>query len=137
MGTKTNPGQFDCYAKAEPDEPMFTLLARDKHAPTLIWLWSVLRELDEEDAAKVAEARKLCSEMIQWAYDHGRPIAGIGQAALAAVLELIRSTNHAVKESMTTATDIDAFRLFLCKTEFEPENSDQPSSEAQGESQHG
>jgi hypothetical protein len=29
MGTKSNPGPFDCYAKAEPDEPMFVLLARD------------------------------------------------------------------------------------------------------------
>lgn len=23
MGSKTNPGQFDCYANALPDEPMF------------------------------------------------------------------------------------------------------------------
>lgn len=29
MGTKNNPGAFDCYANAEPDEPMFVLLARD------------------------------------------------------------------------------------------------------------
>lgn len=33
MGTKNNPGAFDCYANAEPDEPMFVLLGRDKHAP--------------------------------------------------------------------------------------------------------
>jgi hypothetical protein len=33
MGTKRNPGLSDCYAKAEADEPMFVLLARDKHAP--------------------------------------------------------------------------------------------------------
>lgn len=29
MGTKANPGEYDCYDKAEPDEPMFVLLARD------------------------------------------------------------------------------------------------------------
>lgn len=29
MGTKSNPTQFDCYANALPDEPMFILLARD------------------------------------------------------------------------------------------------------------
>ena len=39
MGTKNNPGTFDCYANAEGDEPMFVLLGRDKHAPTLVWLW--------------------------------------------------------------------------------------------------
>lgn len=29
MGTKNNPGKFDCYDAALPDEPMFVLLARD------------------------------------------------------------------------------------------------------------
>ena len=33
MATKTKPGAFDCYSKAEPDEPVFTLLARDPSAP--------------------------------------------------------------------------------------------------------
>jgi len=28
MATKKNPGEFDCYANAGPDEPMFVLLAR-------------------------------------------------------------------------------------------------------------
>ncbi len=45
MATKNNPSEYDCYANAEPDEPMFVLLGRDKHAPTLVWLWSTLREL--------------------------------------------------------------------------------------------
>ena len=26
---KENPGRFDCYANALPDEPMFVLLARE------------------------------------------------------------------------------------------------------------
>lgn len=38
MGTKNNPGTFDCYANAAPDEPMFVLLGRDKHAPLLVRL---------------------------------------------------------------------------------------------------
>ncbi|HAW11807.1 MAG TPA: aspartate decarboxylase, partial [Chloroflexi bacterium] len=29
MGTKNNPGKFDCYDDAHPDEPMFVLLGRD------------------------------------------------------------------------------------------------------------
>lgn len=43
MGTKRHPAPNDCYAKAEPDEPMFTLLARDPLAPDLIRLWAALR----------------------------------------------------------------------------------------------
>jgi len=40
MATKDNPGAFDCYTKAEPDEPMFTLLARDPAAPEAIYRWA-------------------------------------------------------------------------------------------------
>jgi hypothetical protein len=61
MGTKNNPGAYDCYANAEPDEPMFVLLGRDKHAPLLVKIWADMREAAGEDAAKVAEARA-CAE---------------------------------------------------------------------------
>jgi len=40
MGTKNNPGQFDCHAKAHPDEPLFTLLARDPAAAALVMMWA-------------------------------------------------------------------------------------------------
>lgn len=64
MGTKRHPGEFDCYAAAEPDEPMFILLGRDKHAPMLIRLWAQIRELDpEENPTKIAEAFQLAAEM--------------------------------------------------------------------------
>lgn len=39
MGTKSCPSKFDCYAKAEPDEPMFVLIARDPLSDTLVHLW--------------------------------------------------------------------------------------------------
>lgn len=56
MATKNNPGKFDCYANAAPDEPMFVLLGRDRHAPTLVRLWALLRAKDDEDEDKLAEA---------------------------------------------------------------------------------
>jgi hypothetical protein len=56
MGTKNNPGAYDCYANAEPDEPMFILLGRDKHAPALIRDWASRRAMAGEDPAKVEEA---------------------------------------------------------------------------------
>jgi len=85
MGTKRIPGTFDCYAKAEPDEPMFTLLARDDLAPGLVVLWAALRahdierataafeqlvriapSLDREQPAKVSEAGHCAIEMMAW-----------------------------------------------------------------------
>ena len=50
MGTKRQPQRFDGYAKAGPDEPLFTLLARDPLAPFLVSIWSSLRYGDQEAA---------------------------------------------------------------------------------------
>lgn len=66
MGTKNNPGKFDCYANAEPDEPMFVLLGRDKHAPLLVKLWAEMRKLDGEDPSKIDEAFKCAHAMIDY-----------------------------------------------------------------------
>lgn len=43
MGTKNEPGKFDCYANAAPDEPMFVLLARDPDAADLVEQWATAR----------------------------------------------------------------------------------------------
>lgn len=53
MGTKNNPGKFDCYANAKPDEPMFVLLARDQMAAFLTSIWSKVRAGDVEAASVV------------------------------------------------------------------------------------
>jgi hypothetical protein len=66
MGTKNNPGNFDCYANAEPDEPMFVLLARDKDAPLLVRLWAELRMRAGEDPDKVHEALICAYHMEDW-----------------------------------------------------------------------
>ena len=39
MSTKTEPGPFDGMARAEPDEPVFTLRAHDPLAPGLVHEW--------------------------------------------------------------------------------------------------
>jgi hypothetical protein len=57
MGTKENPGVFDCYANAKPDEPMFVLLGRDPMAGVLVRQWAAWREARGESKEKVAEAR--------------------------------------------------------------------------------
>lgn len=63
MGTKNNPGEFDCFTSAAPDEPIFVLLGRDKHAPLLVQLWAALRQADGEERAKVVEAQVCATEM--------------------------------------------------------------------------
>lgn len=66
MGTKNNPGQFDCYAKANDDEPMFVLLARDPFAPILVKLWADLRAHAAGNPSKVQEARDCAVAMDTW-----------------------------------------------------------------------
>lgn len=73
MSTKQNPGKFDCYENALPDEPYFVLLARDPQAPKLIEAWArdrrsrvMNREAPESDSAMVAEAEDCARQMRQW-----------------------------------------------------------------------
>jgi hypothetical protein len=73
MGTKSNPGQFDCYHNALPNEPMFVLLARDVAAPQTVLQWADTRERaierrekPESDQTIVAEARECAAAMRKW-----------------------------------------------------------------------
>ena len=85
MGTKNNPAEFDCYANAENDEPMFVLLARDAEAPEIIEAWVaskrkawVKRSLrfNKEAVLTLGQLRKLkearhCAEAMRgWREEH-------------------------------------------------------------------
>jgi hypothetical protein len=72
MGTKNNPGKFDCYVAADPDEPMFVLLGRDPCAPMLVQIWAKLREKMGEDPEKVQEAIECSLAMGAWANTHAK-----------------------------------------------------------------
>ena len=67
MGTKNKPGTYDCYANAEPDEPMFILLGRDPFAADLVDYWANIRESKRGPSAKVDEARACAKAMREWA----------------------------------------------------------------------
>jgi hypothetical protein len=88
VGTKNNPGNFD-NQNADPDEPMFVLLARDKVAPILVWLWVALRDIQGEDFAKLIEARHCSMDMYEWAVQHGRQPLPIHNADTLALLRKI------------------------------------------------
>lgn len=94
MGTKQEG--CPCYAAAMPDEPLFTLLARDLQAPALVRSWANGREAKLEDPvlyldggdesrgrwerrstediaaekAKIAEARYVAARMEVWRYEN-------------------------------------------------------------------
>lgn len=70
MGSKLKPGKFDCYANAEPDEPMFILLGRDAWAAHSVEHWALGRALSIEagkkpltDIAMVEEALSCAGAM--------------------------------------------------------------------------
>jgi hypothetical protein len=73
MGTKNNPGSFDCYSKALPDEPVFVLLARDPGFERLVMEWARDREFavacgerPDTDLAMVEEAYKCARAGAEW-----------------------------------------------------------------------
>jgi hypothetical protein len=73
MGTKNDPGDYDCHAKALPDEPKFTLLARDPDFHRLVMKWARRRSQDVQcglrpasDMEMVAEARSCAFAGREW-----------------------------------------------------------------------
>jgi hypothetical protein len=73
MGTKENPGKFDYHDKALPDEPTFTLLARDPDFAELVQLWATKRmarircgDAPTQDTVKVDEALSCASDGAMW-----------------------------------------------------------------------
>lgn len=69
MGTKNNPGKFDCYANALPDEPMFVLLARDPKFFKYVLKWANDRDLDIACGDRPLSDSDMTKEARQCAYD--------------------------------------------------------------------
>ena len=73
MGTKNNPAEYDCYANALPDEPIFIFLARDLSAPLCVEAWATYRKRaialgfkPISDMAMVDEALQCANNMREW-----------------------------------------------------------------------
>lgn len=76
MGTKSDPAQNDCYSRALPDEPIFTLLGRDLTAPACVKFWATHREsmiargdAPNDDWKHIEEAREVAANMRSWRID--------------------------------------------------------------------
>ena len=82
MATKNHPSEFDCYTKAEADEPLFTLRAKDPLAPVLVRLWAEMRAITtpnidalpnrraSHERRKRAEALACAAHMEEWRDQH-------------------------------------------------------------------
>lgn len=55
-----------CFQKAEDDEPLFTLLARDETASMLVELWAYIRLQRDGYTDQVAEAYLCARQMREW-----------------------------------------------------------------------
>jgi hypothetical protein len=69
MGSKRNPGMYDCHAAAEPDEEMFVLLGRDPAASLLVTMWVAMKieTGKSRDDPKLEEARECARRLEAWA----------------------------------------------------------------------
>lgn len=92
MSTLTEPGAFDALEKAEPSEPIFTLLARDPDAPATVTEWCRLRrnramkvhghskrtadkKLFAAELAQCVNAERIAEEMTDWRAGQDAPAA--------------------------------------------------------------
>lgn len=64
----------DAYSHAADDEPLFTMIGRDRHAAALVELWAYMREKEGEPAESVAAARAAADEMRSYGAGLGRPM---------------------------------------------------------------
>jgi hypothetical protein len=79
MGTKTNPGKFNCYAAALPDEEVFTVLGRDPALPATIRFWMGERArlgkaVEPDDVERLGEAGIIADRAAAWREKHLNPM---------------------------------------------------------------
>lgn len=103
MATKNNPGKWDCHAKAAPDEPTFTLIARDPTMGAMLVLWNVLRGRacgQATSSEQAAEAHECSLAAIRYAGGLG---GGRGDKAMraTALAKLMVEALHNAEEMST------------------------------------
>jgi hypothetical protein len=118
MSTKNNPGNFDCYAAALPDEPMFILLARDRVAPIIILEWVEFRRrnaqanhahLTLEEETQLNEAAACAAEMINWRKDnYGSWWGSMGPPIVSKVPSDVKEKEQVDRELPTAPLTLDA-----------------------------
>ena len=73
MPTKANPGPYDAYAHADPDEPLIVITARYPGAAELTAQYAAQLEKAKADKARVAAVKATAEAMRKWAEAHKPP----------------------------------------------------------------
>jgi hypothetical protein len=121
MGTKNNPGRYDCHSRAHPDEPTFTLLGRDPLAASLVHLWAMARtaatgKTGEDEQQKQEEARDCAISMEAWCASVGRTPASLLDCLPAdLLLEALRRRGATVVDGTGALSEADY--LLVCSIE--------------------
>jgi hypothetical protein len=113
MSTKNNPGPFDCYANAHPEEPMFVLLGRDRYAGALVREWARARKSAAnrtvmssiKDMEQVNEAKLCADAMDSWCR------------------KLSKEPARLAKPKWLVSAGGDQYQATLCYTDEEMENA--------------
>jgi|HubBroStandDraft_3_1064219.scaffolds.fasta_scaffold58488_2 hypothetical protein len=105
MATKNNPGKFDCYANAKPDEPYFLLLGRDATAPLIVLAWIALRaKCGFNDVEQLKEARACALAMQAYAVSIGKKDL-VSRAKQKAASLLVQHASEVIEDAITLAVE--------------------------------
>jgi hypothetical protein len=107
--SKNNPSKFDCYSKADPDEPMFILLGRDPMAGAMVRLWAGLQEEKDGSGEKIEEAFACADALDAWckklgkvplSEEEGKDLDGLKE-------EKIETYSYAISQDIVLGTPCD------------------------------
>ena len=111
MGTKNNPGNYDCYENAHPDEPMFILLGRDVFGASLSQLWAEARiSLGGDSEDKITEAKTNALSMKQWCSEvsHKAPLEILDYLPFSLLAEALRRRGATVTAAPNAGDGVGA-----------------------------
>lgn len=120
MGTKNNPGKFDCYEKALPDEPVFVVLARDPEFARLVRNWAESRsraiacgDRPETDGGMVLEAYDVATRGERWRKENNGAWREVAQPRAPAESELDVDISDLVAQADASIATTRATRDFI------------------------
>lgn len=115
MSTKETIGQFDALEKAEPNEPMFPLLARDECAPATITEWCRLRRNRAfklyGESAKDSDKELLAAELRQCANAEEVALQFSEWRKQEAPADIVKSTYNEVIKSAEEIAEADRRKM--------------------------
>jgi hypothetical protein len=115
--TAAQPGPYDPLEKAKPDEPIFTLVARDPHAPATVLHWVGLaraaameiedHEQRRHDLQKCTEAEMIACDMITFRKGHPQQSAAPARSTYNPV---VAGASDEVKRRQSIAAAVQSLR---------------------------